>query len=357
MLVKACGVGAVIAIALVPAIAHADVREGVEAWQRGDYKKAVEAWRPQAISGDADAQFNLAQAYKLGRGVPLDPGLAEQWFGKAAAQGHPQAEANFALSLFQNGKRDEAVPWLEKAVARGEPRAQLVLGTMLFNGDSVARDWVRAYALITRATAAGIPKAAETQAQMDQYIDSDVRQKGLALARQYENQPGGTTPTTELAGSGSGIRGAELPPSRVADGGPALRPQPPAASAKPAARPAAVASKPAVTKPAPVAGATPGPGPGPRPGPAPAPPPPAPIASGGWRVQLGAFRDEGNARSLWAELRQRAPALGRLQPVYVKAGPLTRLQAGPIASNADAIRVCAAVKAAAPGTACLPAAR
>lgn len=345
MMVRACGIGAAVLITLTPAAAHADVREGVEAWQRGDYKKAVETWRPLAINGDADAQFNLAQAYKLGRGVPLDPGLAEQWFGKAAAQGHPQAEANFALALFQNGKRDEAVPWLEKAVARGEPRAQLVLGTMLFNGDSVARNWVRAYALITRATAAGIPKAAETQAQMDQYIDTQLRQEGLALARQYESQQGGTTPPTELAGSGSGIRGAELPPSRVADGGPALRPQPSAGTAKPAARLVATAPKPPVTKAVPGTAATP------------APAPSAPAASGGWRVQLGAFRDEGNARSLWADLRQRAPALGRLQPVYVKAGALTRLQAGPIASNADAIRVCAAVKAAVPGTACLPAVR
>ncbi|MBA4046919.1 MAG: sporulation protein [Sphingomonas sp.] len=344
-MVRACGIGAAIIIALAPAAARADVREGVEAWQRGDYKKAVETWRPLAIGGDADAQFNLAQAYKLGRGVPLDPGLAEQWFGKAAAQGHPQAEANFALALFQNGKRDEAVPWLEKAVARGEPRAQLVLGTMLFNGDSVTRDWVRAYALITRATAAGIPKAAETQAQMDQYIDTGLRQQGLALARQYESQQGGSPPPTELAGSGSGIRGAELPPSRVADGGPALRAQPSTGSATPANRHGPATSKPPSTKPAPVATA------------APAPTPSAPITSGGWRVQLGAFRVEGNARSLWADLLRRAPALGRLQPVYVKAGALTRLQAGPIASNAEAIRICAAVKAAAPGTACLPAAR
>ena len=29
-----------------------------------------EAWRPLAAKGDADALFNLAQAYRLGRGVP-----------------------------------------------------------------------------------------------------------------------------------------------------------------------------------------------------------------------------------------------------------------------------------------------
>lgn len=344
MAIKVGGVGAVLIIAAAPSLALADVRSGVEAWQRGDYKKAVETWRPLAISGDPDAQFNLAQAYKLGRGVPFDPGLAEQWFAKAAAQGHQQAEVNYALALFQNGKRDEAVPWLEKSVARGEPRAQLVLGTMLFNGDGIERDWVRAYALVTRASAAGIPKAAETQAQMDQYIDTDLRQKGIALARQYESQNGSAAPAAELAGNTSGIRGADLPPSRASDQGlgPALRPQPPVTSAKPVPRPAA---KP----PAASASSTPL---------TPAAPVAAPAANGGaWRVQLGAFRDEANARALWAQLRQRVTALQKLQPVYAKAGALTRLQAGPLATNADAVRICASVRASAPGTACLPAAR
>jgi len=131
--------------------AFADVKAGVDAWSRGEYRKAVEEWRPAAIAGDADAQFNLGQAYKLGRGVPVDMAMAESWYRKAALQGQIEAEANYGLILFQNGKREEALPWLNKAVARGEPRAQLVLGTMLYNGDGVMRDWPRAYALIVRS--------------------------------------------------------------------------------------------------------------------------------------------------------------------------------------------------------------
>lgn len=332
----------------VPSAALADVRGGVEAWQRGEYRMAVDQWRPLAIAGDADAQFNLGQAYKLGRGVPLDPGLAEQWFGKAAAQGHSQAEVNYALALFQNGKHDEAVPWLEKSVAKGEPRAQLVLGTMLFNGDSVTRDYVRAYALVTRASAAGIPKAAETQAQMDQYIDSDVRQKGLTLARKYESQSVSSSPALELAGTATGntgsIKGAELPPSRAVDPNPATVKQPVAATPKPAA--AAVAVQPAAQSAA-------------KPVAKPVAPPPttARASTGDWRVQLGAFRDDSNARKLWDQLRQRTAALQKLQPYFVKAGAVTRLLAGPLASNADAVRVCAAIKAAVPAAACLPAGR
>ena len=49
----------------VPALA--DVKAGVDAWQQGDYAKAIAQWRPLAEAGDPDAQFNLGQAYKLGR--------------------------------------------------------------------------------------------------------------------------------------------------------------------------------------------------------------------------------------------------------------------------------------------------
>src|SRR3546814_13505721 len=71
------------AATLAPAPALADVKSGVEAWQRGDYQAAVAEWRPLAIAGDADAQFNLGQAYKLGRGVARDLGRSgERGAGK-----------------------------------------------------------------------------------------------------------------------------------------------------------------------------------------------------------------------------------------------------------------------------------
>ena len=117
---------------MLAAPALADVKSGVDAWQRGDYKQAVEEWRGPALAGDADAQFNLGQAYKLGRGVPVDPALAQSWYLKAARQGHLQAADNYGLALYQDGRKADALPWLEKGAARGEPRLQLVLATMLF---------------------------------------------------------------------------------------------------------------------------------------------------------------------------------------------------------------------------------
>lgn len=331
-----------ILLALVgSAPAWADVKEGVDAWSRGEYRKAVESWRPLAIAGDADAQFNLGQAYKLGRGVPVDLALAEEWYRKAAIQGHFQAEDAYGLTLFQNNKRAEALPWLERSVGRGEPRAQLVLGTMLFNGDSVKKDWVRAYALLTRSSASGLPQGAQTMAQMDQYIPSDVRQQGIALARQYEASANRPVDTPDIAGQGSsGMRSAELPASTYAgesDTRPILN-----AQSKPVARP---------TKPTPVERATNDSVPTAA---RPTVTAPQPVAGGGWRIQLGAFRDSSNARGLWQQLQSKVPGIGPFKAIYTPSGTLTKLQAGPIASRTDAARLCAEVQGRMPGTPCVP---
>ena len=101
----------------------------------------------------------------------------------------------------------------------------------------------------------------------------------------------------------------------------------------------AATEKPAMIKPKPVVKATP----------KSTPPAPTAISSPTWRVQLGAFGDQGNARALWGKLQGQIAALGGLQPYFVKAGNVTRLQAGPIAGKAAAERVCAAVKASGQG--------
>jgi cell division septation protein DedD len=311
----------------------ADVKSGVDAWAKGDFPRAVGVWRPLAIAGDADAQFNLAQAYKLGRGVPLDLTLAESWFRKAAMQGHLQAEDNYGLALFQSGKKTEALPWLEKSAARGEPRTQLVLGTMLFNGDGVTRDYPRAYALMSRASASGLQSASQTLTQMDQYISPADREKGTALAQHYALQaqasPAAPTPRSTV-----GV--ATVPASRTAE---PTRPSKLPASSLPARVPAPVRD--------PVAAAQ-----TPRPElaksdsgrrgavkPVPTPKPAAVRPSGNWRVQLGAFRDQGNAETLWNKVRGK---LRGAQPFYTKAGNVTRLQAGGFASKAEATRACSA---------------
>ena len=333
--------GALLAASLAggaPAAAQ-NVKAGVDAWGRGDFNAAVTQWRAPAVNGDADAQFNLGQAYKLGRGVPLDPALAESWFRKAALQGHHQAEDNYGLALFQAGRKSDAAPWLEKSVQRGEPRGQLVLGTMLFNGDGVPRDYPRAYALMTMASQAGLKSASETLAQMDQYITPADRERGTALAQRYATElrsapasggRGGMMATDPAGPRRTAVAATEVPPSRS----PAVQPRPGRTPPRvgPERMPAPSPDRPVNDRIAPhdtrTAAARP------------APVRPVPAATGGaWKIQLGAFSTQANAQTQWSRVRGK---LGAAQPVYAKAGNVIRLQANGFASRAAAQKACTA---------------
>jgi hypothetical protein len=280
---------AALALSLAPSPSLADVKSGVDAWEAGKYAAAVAEWRPLAIAGDADAQFNLAQAYKLGRGVPSDLVQAETWFRRAADQGHLQAEDNLGLILFTANKREAAMPYILRAAARGEPRAQYVLGTAHFNGDLAARDMALAYALTKRASDAGLAVASARLAQLDQLISLEDRQRGLALLPELEK----AEQRTRLAAATS-------------------------AMTPPAPNPAPPSSRPFVPA---------------------VPPPTADI----WRAQLGAFSQDSSARALWATLGKKHPAA---RAHYAQAGTITRLQAGNFVTRADAEAFCAKVRTA-----------
>jgi cell division septation protein DedD len=257
------------------------VRSGIDAWQKGDTAGAVAIWRPLAEKGDADAAFNLGQAYRLGKGVPLDLSQAQDWFERAARKGHVDAQATLGLLLFQNGNRVAGMRWLKSAAEAGEPRALLIVGTALYNGDDVTPDPVTAYAYVSRAAAQGLAPAQATLADMDAVMPLEQRQKGIALAQSMVAKKPGT-----------------VPPAKVATA------RPPAAKPPP--------------KPAPVAAKSP--------------------ASGKWRVQLGAFGQRKSAEALFGRVSGK---LSGRQAYYVPAGAVVRLQVGPYASRGAASAACA----------------
>lgn len=324
-----------VGLATLATPALADVKAGVDAWQQGDYVRAVTEWRPLAAAGDPDAQFNMGQAHKLGRGVQTDLPAALEWYRKAAGQGHLRAEDNLGLLMFQQGDRAGAMPYLQRSAARGEPRAQYIVGTSLFNGDLVGKDWVRAYAFMTRASASGLPQATTSLQQMDKFVPESQRRQGLALAADLDRQSkaGALAASTASAPSSPTIRPA---PSSVR-----MTSVPPSDINRPVAEPV-TQPRPVVAPPVRVAA---------KPVPQPVTAAPAPARGGGYRVQMGAFGEEANARALWSRLTARVSGLSAYQPFLVKGGNVTRLQAGPVGNAAEAGRLCASIKAA--GADCL----
>jgi len=347
-----------------------NVRDGVEAWSRGDYAAAVAQWRGPADAGDPDALFNLGQAYRLGRGVPRDMARAEELYARAAQAGHVQAADVYGLMLFQDGRREAALPYVEAAARRGDPRAQYLLGIAHFNGDLVARDWVRAYALMSLSNGAGLPQANAAIAQMDQHIPLDQRQSAAGLARQLQAEAEQTrsvelaaadllvsdtpptsasaAPTTSPVASTRAPRpipNVSVSPSIAAAQDAVRQAREATGSASPADAGASFASASGATPPqAPVAA----PAPAPTPAPAPAPmvvattPTPALAPAGNtgpWRVQLGAFGVAGNAERLWNRLSGRPEIAGR-ERLLIPTGRVTRLQAGGFATRQEAQAAC-----------------
>jgi TPR repeat protein len=343
---------ALLAAPLASGPSLADVKRGVDAWSQGDYALAVREWEGPAAAGDADAMFNLGQAYRLGRGVPADPRRAEALYARAAAAGHVKAADTYGLMLFQDGRREAALPYVEAAAARGDPRSQYLLGVAHFNGEIVARDWVRAYALLTMAQSQGLPQAGPALAQMDQHIPLAQRQQAAGLAvqmqREAEAERGRTLAAAELGADDT------APPAVAASVPRASRPvgttsvSPSVAAAREAVAQASQATgteSPAeagasYARPAParsetrVAAA--------RPTPAPARPAVA-AASGPWQVQLGAFAVDGNAEKLWARLSGRSELAGR-QRLLVPAGRVTKLLAAGYPTRAAADAACRSLK-------------
>ena len=69
----------------------ADFQKGLEAAQRGDFATALSEWKPLAEQGDASAQYNLGDMYRIGYGVPQDDKTAVKWYTLAAEQGNANA--------------------------------------------------------------------------------------------------------------------------------------------------------------------------------------------------------------------------------------------------------------------------
>ena len=366
--------------------AQADVKAGVDAWSAGDYARAVAEWRVPAAKGDPDALFNLAQAYRLGRGVAEDLEQAEKHYARAAASGHLKAADNYGLLLFQDGRREQAMPYLSAAADRGDPRAQYLLGIAHFNGDLVTRDWVRAYALLTLANGAGLPQAASAIRQMDEHVPLAQRQQAQALlpvmrseadarraalmasADLSDDAPTGidgsrTTANTAIAGATGALPAgrvpgplavAVVPPSvstaeaAVAEAMRATGTESPASAGADFARPtqanAASAATPAQdrtiaaaeTRAAPEtvresARTT------------------APV-DGPWKLQLGAFSVASNADRAWVQVKGSTALAGKSKQL-ARSGKLTRLLTGGWPDRAGAEKACAALKAG--GHACI----
>jgi cell division septation protein DedD len=313
--------------------------------------------------------FNMAQAYRMGRGVPQNTETAIDYYRRAADKGHVGAMTNLGITLYQEGRKTEALNQLRQAADKGDLRAAYVLGVATFGGDGAPRNPALGYAYVAHARDGGLAVASPQAARMATLMSADDRAKGEAAAAALASGKPVAVVLAEMAAPRAAPEAVQLADASVAQSGEAETEDEaeaaPEAPAKAAARKPATPEKAKGTaksdageaaaakekaEPKGKAGAKGKAGSeektaakdkaGPK-------EKAADRQAEGWKVQLGAYANEGAARTAWATLvSQSAKLLKGQKPGYSPRGGLVRLQVGPYADRAEAAELCTKLAAA-----------
>lgn len=95
-----------------------------------DSAAALPWWRKAAENGVADAQFFMAEQYRVGGLVDQDLDAAADWFEAAALQGQVPAQFNLGVLYANAGHLAQAKLWWEKAEAAGSEEAAAALAKL-----------------------------------------------------------------------------------------------------------------------------------------------------------------------------------------------------------------------------------
>lgn len=132
---------------------------GVDAYHRGEYRRAWSVLYPMAQNGDPIGQYYVGAMFHFGQGTERDAEAAARWYRLAADQGIAGAQRNLGV-LYEDGtgrRRDlaKAAKWYGRAAKRGDALAQHNLAALYSEGRGVAEDDAEAARLLTEAAAQG----------------------------------------------------------------------------------------------------------------------------------------------------------------------------------------------------------
>lgn len=149
--------------------------ELAEAYRTGtdtpeNFAESIRWYRAAAELGLADAQNNLGAMYLSGQGTDKNPVEAAYWYLKAAEQEQIHAQFNLGmLYLLGNGVAQSdknSAHWLLLAAEQGDLEAICQMGILYRLGRGVAQNYVAAAELHTFAAIEGHPESIE---QLNEY--------------------------------------------------------------------------------------------------------------------------------------------------------------------------------------------
>ena len=133
-------------------------REGVAAYDKGDFAAAFKIWLPLAQQADLAAMRNVALLLREGKGTTRDPVRALWFYEEAGAKGFALAQVNAAFMHLEGDgvpkNLEAAAFWFHAGARAGSPIAQYNLAVMYERGSGVEKDMGKAlgwYAIAARS--------------------------------------------------------------------------------------------------------------------------------------------------------------------------------------------------------------
>ena len=146
----------------LPMFWTSDLKQGRDAFTRGDYAKARQAFLRASDEGNPVADWYLGHMYRMGRGVPMDAAIAYSYFSRVADayDGDEDQSDPYRLRITVDAKirvadylrlgipsaHLEANPqaaartYLQMATNYAHPRALYELGEMSLNGEGMRKN-------------------------------------------------------------------------------------------------------------------------------------------------------------------------------------------------------------------------
>jgi len=185
--------------------------ELAEAYRTGtgvfeNFSEALRWYRAAAELGLADAQNNLGAMYLAGMGIDKNPVAAAYWYLKAAEQEQVHAQFNLGmLYLLGSGVEqsdEEAANWLHTAAEQGDLEAISQLGILYQLGRGVEQNYVAAAELHTIAAIEGhiasIDKLAEFQEEIESAALNGSIVAALCMAKKFDHGLGTSVDTAQV---------------------------------------------------------------------------------------------------------------------------------------------------------------
>jgi uncharacterized protein len=167
-------------------------QEGLDAYRRGDYVKALEEFRYLSAQGGALAQYALGQMYRHGKGVPKDIKLAFKWYRKSAEQGNKLAQHILGFIYYKGVgvPRDYnvAVKWFRKSAEQGFAKAQFNLGLMYGRGQGVPKDLVLSYMWFNLSAKSGNDRAKKNRDLVENILSHQKIISAKKLTSEWEEE-------------------------------------------------------------------------------------------------------------------------------------------------------------------------